>query len=564
MPQIAKSFVLGIAAIASSSLIACQKDAGSSLEIKALVGSALGDFCQQAATQFNQSNPQLKNGEGISVTCEAEGSGDVVNRVVNLSTQLQSGTIASDSPEFPSLISVDGEIYHERLLADVEQKFPGQGYIPAIPDSSLLVTSPMVFMTPENLAGSLTQTPDLFKALISAKTHKDLNASSPAQPIHYVHTAPTRSNSGLQTLVAQFASASGKRPEEMTIADVQAHQAQIQKIQGKITRYGVSTGALARDMVANGPFWASIGSVYESSVIHANTGRQPGSPKYVAVYPQQTFTSNMRGIIPKAPWMSAEETEAATQFVEFLRSPKIQTLATQIGLRPGVPGTPLGNTFSAEFGVEPNPTYDSLRSPPLDVVEAMMSSWTQFAKKPSLVAVVIDSSGSMTGNKLPAVQNTLSRYLEGLNPKDKIALIDFDSDIREPVVIDGTQAGQELGLQFIGRLQADGGTRLFDAALFARNWLRKNLQKNAINAVLILTDGDDSESSITLAQLEAELQKSGFNSDERIAFFTIGYGQDGEFNASVLEKIAQLNGGYYSKGDPATIARLMADLQLEF
>ena len=61
-----------------------------------------------------------------------------------------------------------------------------------------------------------------------------------------------------------------------------------------------------------------------------------------------------------------------------------------------------------------------------------------------------------------------------------------------------------------------------------------------------------------------ELSKSGFSSDQRIAFFTIGYGQSGDFNPDALRTIAELNGGYYSEGTPSTIAQLMADLQLEF
>ena len=79
-----------------------------------------------------------------------------------------------------------------------------------------------------------------------------------------------------------------------------------------------------------------------------------------------------------------------------------------------------------------------------------------------------------------------------------------------------------------------------------------------------MTDGEDSESGITLDQLGQELSRSGFSSDQRIAFFTVGYGNEGEFDAGALEQIAQLNGGYYRKGDPATIAQLMADLQVEF
>ena len=61
-----------------------------------------------------------------------------------------------------------------------------------------------------------------------------------------------------------------------------------------------------------------------------------------------------------------------------------------------------------------------------------------------------------------------------------------------------------------------------------------------------------------------KLEKSNFNSDRRIAFFTVGYGDEGEFNPEVLKQIAELNGGYYRKGDPETISTLMEDLQVEF
>jgi Ca-activated chloride channel family protein len=542
----------------------CTRSQERGFEVKLLVGSALGDFCSQAAEGFNQQQPKLDSGEAFYMTCEAQGSGDVVEQVATLATQLQQGSVSADATEFPTLVSVDGEIYQSQLIYRMAQLFPGQNTIPAITDAPLLATSPMVFMVPAELAPGVAQVNDLYKALATAKTHQDLDGASPAQPIHYVHTAPTRSNSGLQALAAQFASVSGKRPEALTVADVQRYQGEVQKIQNKITRYGVSTNALAQAMVENGPFWASVGSVYESSVIQANRDRPAGTTRYQAVYPEATFTSNMRGILPDAPWVSPQEKAAAEQILAYLQSPEAQQIAVNLGLRPGTPGVALGPQFSADFGVDPQAQYDSYRPPQPAVVEAMLKSWEEVAKKPSRVVVVVDSSGSMEGNKLPAVQNTLKTYLESLGPKDEIVLVDFDSVIRAPVLVDGTPVGQTRGLEFIGSLQAEGGTRLYDAALSAQDWLQQNLRPGAINAVLILTDGEDSESGISLEQLGQALQESGFSSDQRIAFFTIGYGRDGEFNASALEQIAQLNGGYYRKGDPATIARLMADLQLEF
>lgn len=554
----------GVGALTLLFLVGCVGSERRGMEVKLLFGSALEAFCQQSAECFNQTKPTLKSGDRFYVTCETMGSGDVVERVLGLAKQFQSGQISVEDSQFPTLVSVDGEIYHSQLIYQVDQLFPGQNYVPGITDAPLLVNSPMVFMVPANLAPGLRKVGDLNQALVTAQTHKDLDPGSPPQPIHYVHTAPNRSNSGLQTLVAQFASVSGKRPEELTLADVQRYQGDVQKIQKKITRYGVSTGALARDMVKFGPFWASVGSVYESEVIKANSNLQPGQTRYEAVYPKATFSSNMRAILATAPWVSAEEKDGGQQMIEFLRSPDIQKLATELGLRPGVSGVALGPKFSAETGVEIQPKYDSYRPPRPDVVDAMVQSWQVVVKKPSLVVVVVDSSGSMRGNKLPAVQSTLQTYIESLKPQDQLALIDFDSEIRPPVLVDGTSDGQQRGFQFVGGLEAEGGTRLYDSALAARDWLQQNLRPNAINAVLILTDGEDSGSTTNLDRLRQELEKSGFNSDQRIGFFTVGYGNQGDFNPDILKNIAEWNGGYYKEGKPETIAQLMADLQLEF
>jgi len=533
-------------------------------EVKMLVGSALHDFCTQAADRFNQQKPKLQSGEEYYLACEAQGSGDVVATLVSLAQQFKAGTLPADSPAFPTLLSVDGEIYQGVLSDRINQLFPGQNYIPAIPDSPLLANSPMVFMAPATLAPGLRQVDDLFKTLVSAKTHQDIDAASQPLPIHYVQTAPTKSNSGLQTLVAQYASVSGKRPEQMTDADVKRYTADVKAIQEKVTRYGVSTTSLAKAMVQNGTFWASIGSVYESSVIAANTGLSPGQPKYEAIYPKATFSSNMRSILPTAPWVSPQEKAAAEQAIAYLQSNEAQQIATNLGLRPGTPGVALGAKFTPEFGVNPQAKYDSYRPPQVEVVEAMLTAWEQIAKKPSLVVIVVDSSGSMSGDKMPAVQSTLQNYIAALTPNDRIALIDFDNSVRPPIPIDGTPGGQAQGLEFISSLTVDGGTSLYDASLYARDWLQQNLRPNAINAVLVLTDGQDTDSSIGLDQLTGDLAKSGIESDQRISFFTVGYGQEGEFDASALEKIAQTTGGYYSKGDPESISRVMENLQLEF
>ena len=81
------------------------------LTIKLLVGSALGDFCEQASQKLNQQQLKLDSGTAYRMKCSEKGSGDVVTTVLSLAKQLKSGTLPADSPEFPTIVSVDGEIY---------------------------------------------------------------------------------------------------------------------------------------------------------------------------------------------------------------------------------------------------------------------------------------------------------------------------------------------------------------------------------------------------------------------------------------------------------------------
>jgi len=566
-----RSHSVAFAFISASSLLffSCSnfnkpENTNTGIQVKLLSGSALGDFCQQASIKFNQQKPKLDNGQEFYISCEVKGSGDVVADVVAQAQQFKTGKLVAGAPELPTVISVDGEIYQNQLIFQVNQIYPGQNYIPAIADSLLGASSPMVFMTSPEVAQGLSKLNAPFKTFVNANVLKDISSSAGVVPFTYVHTAPTRSNSGLQSLVAQYAEVSGKRPEQLTVADIQTYQNQIKQIQSKVTRYGVSTNALAKSMVTNGQFWAAIGSVYESSVIAANSSLQAGQSRYQAVYPKSTFSSNMRLIVPNAPWMDANKKAAAQKVVTYLQSNEAQQILTELGLRPGTPGVALGSKFTADFGVDPQAKYDSYRPPQPQVVEAMVKNWQEQAKKSSLVMVVIDTSGSMKGARISAMQSTLQSYVNSLTPKDTIAMMDFNSIINAPVLIEGTPEGKAKGLQYVASLKAAGQTKLYDATLAGRNWLQQNLRKDSINAVLVLTDGADSGSNTNIDQLLGELKKSGFETDQRISIFTIGYGDEKEFSPKALQDIAQQNAGYYTKGEPETIARLLADIQVEF
>jgi Ca-activated chloride channel family protein len=536
--------------------------AGPQLTITMLVGSALAGFCQEAAAAIERDPPRLADGTRVRLQCRSAGSGDVVSEMESHARAVLQGGGKADEPRIPTLLSVDGEIYQELLRHRLQALAPGRSLIPATADAPALASSPMVLMTTPALANGLRR-PQPFLALARADSHQQLDPSAPPQPIRFVQTAPTRSNSGLQTLVAMVAEVAGKRPEQLELGDVQAHAAAIAAIQKHVTRYGSSTDELARAMQRNGVFWASVASVYESSVVAANGRREAGQEAFVAVYPRATYSSTMRAILPTAPWVSAQEREGAQLLIERLQQPALQRLAAGQGLRPANPAVPM-ERITAAYGADPRAVYDSLRAPRPAVVEALINLWRDQVKKPSRVALVVDSSGSMAGNKLPSAQRSLQAYLAQIGPRDVVGLIDFDSDLRDPVVLRGGSAGAQQAAAFVASLQAGGETRLYDAVAAGRDWLRRTRRPGEILAVVVLTDGVDSGSRRTLQNLEDDLKRSGFSGDERIGVFTIGYGEGGGYDAAILRRIAESNGGEFVEGTPDSILRRMEQLQLAF
>ena len=559
----ARLIVGALSPLALLSLLAgCGLLAGPSIEITMLVGSALDGFCKESAAAIERDPPRLSDGTRVLLRCRATGSGDVVSEMESHARAVLQGGGLADDPAIPTLVSVDGEIYQELLRHRLQAIAPGRSLIPPSADSPALATSPMVLMTTPALVKGL-QRPQPFLALASADNHQQLDPAGPPQPIRFVQTAPSRSNSGLQTLVAMVAEVSGKRPEQLNLNDVKVHAAAVAAIQKHVTRYGSSTDELARTMQRNGIFWASVASVYESSVVAANGRRAPGQEPLVAVYPRATYSSTMRAILPTAPWVSARERQAALLLIERLQQPALQRIAADQGLRPANPAVPMAR-ISAAYGADPRAVYDSLRAPSPEVVEAIITTWRNQVKKPSRVALVVDSSGSMNGDKLPAAQRSLQAYLAQTGPRDVLGLINFDSDVGEPVVLRGGPADAAKAMAFVSGLSADGSTMLYDAVEAGRNWLRRTRRPGEILAVVVLTDGKDSGSKLSLGALEADLRKSGFASDDRIGVFTIGYGNWGDYDAGALRRIAESNGGVFVEGTPDSILKRMEQLQLSF
>jgi len=156
--------------------------------------------------------------------------------------------------------------------------------------------------------------------------------------------------------------------------------------------------------------------------------------------------------------------------------------------------------------------------------------------QPRDITVVMDVSGSMSGEKMTQAREALHQLLGSLSSEDRFRLLSFSSSVR-PFSRDWTEArgtGIERARSWIDRLAADGGTNI-EAALTEA--FRLESPRGRLPVVVFVTDGLPSvgqESPELLAQI-AETQAG------RARVFAFGVGND--VNTQLLDRLGEAGRG---------------------
>jgi Ca-activated chloride channel family protein len=113
----------------------------------------------------------------------------------------------------------------------------------------------------------------------------------------------------------------------------------------------------------------------------------------------------------------------------------------------------------------------------------------------------------------------------------------------------------------ISSLFADGGTELYDSIDAAyQHLLEKGSTNEQIRAVVVLTDGADTESTEKLEDLLKHIQQ---NSEQKpISIFSIAYGKDAR--RDVLQQISQSTQARMYEGTPKNIVEVFRDISTFF
>ena len=112
------------------------------------------------------------------------------------------------------------------------------------------------------------------------------------------------------------------------------------------------------------------------------------------------------------------------------------------------------------------------------------------------------------------------------------------------------EGNRQALLARISNMQADGGTALLDATYDAIELLLNEDDSEAINAIVVMTDGQENESFRSLGEIQRLLRST----KTPPVIFTIGFGDDADEN--VLSVLAQVGGGQFRSADETDIAEL--------
>jgi len=366
------------------------------------------------------------------------------------------------------------------------------------------------------------------------------------------HTNPDFSTSGLSAVAAEYFAAAGKR-EGLQVGDVTRPKvrARIRRIERSIVHYGDTTPFFADQLLRYGTAYASAVAMEEVTLLDFNRRRRTG-PELVGLYPREgTFYSDSPLIVLDAPWVERSQATAAGAFVRWLREQVTPTMAAKLGFRSGDPEAKVPAPIDRAHGADAAQPARVLAPPTPEVLDRIRRAWRE-DRKPANIMLVVDTSGSMSEQaRLPQAKRGLRDFLALLSPADRVGLMRFSSGVHPMAPIRTVKRARPDLLRDVGRLVADGDTALYDAANRGIAAVEALGDRSRINAVVLLTDGNDTASRTKVQEVLAPLKAHSENEGVTVRVFTIAYGENA--NNSILDDIATASGGKAFVGDPGEI-----------
>jgi Ca-activated chloride channel family protein len=158
-------------------------------------------------------------------------------------------------------------------------------------------------------------------------------------------------------------------------------------------------------------------------------------------------------------------------------------------------------------------------------------------RAPLNIALVIDRSGSMSGQKIEDAKNAAIYVIRQLQKNDIVSVVTYSDSVE--VLIPATKVSDKNGLiNRVRNIRSDGNTALFAGVSKGAAEVRKFIDKHRINRVILLSDGLANvgpSSPRELGQLGHSLARESIS----VSTLGIGYG----YNEDLMTKLAYNSDG---------------------
>ncbi|MGM0599506.1 MAG: VIT domain-containing protein [Candidatus Rifleibacteriota bacterium] len=188
------------------------------------------------------------------------------------------------------------------------------------------------------------------------------------------------------------------------------------------------------------------------------------------------------------------------------------------------------------------------------------------------IVFVMDTSGSMGGNKLKQTQEAFNFFVDKLNDEDRFGIVDFSSRVKtwKNELMPVTYENRIKARNYIKRLEARGGTNIYESIHKALDFFESDQERT--QTIVFLTDGEASNGIRRTPRIVDDFTASN---KLQVRTFTLGVGRG--VNKKLLGQLAienrgeaiylepganldkQLKGFYQSISTP-----LLVDLDLDF
>jgi Ca-activated chloride channel homolog len=174
------------------------------------------------------------------------------------------------------------------------------------------------------------------------------------------------------------------------------------------------------------------------------------------------------------------------------------------------------------------------------IIEPDPSENTDVIQK--VFTLIIDNSGSMSGDKIVQAREAAKFIVLNLNEGDKFNIVSFSDNVTSfrPGHVDFNLANEVLATDYINSLEADGSTNIsgaFDVAVpqFSA------ATSNTANIIIFFTDGEQTAGILDTDALIEHIDNLIVQNETEISLFTFGIGD--YTNERLLSTIANNNNG---------------------